>query len=245
MMIQDYSRYTPDDQLVWTTLYNRQLAQLPGLASSAFLNGIRSIGFESDVIPRFSHINDALGSSTGWKIYAVPGLIPNKEFFEALLECRFPATTWFRRPDQLNYLEEPDMFHDVFGHVPLLTNHDFCRFLSGLAQIALRYIDDELAIELISRLYWYTVEFGLIMEGSELKIYGSGILSSAGESQYCVGPVPVRVPFGVREIMETPYIKDRYQEKYWVIQSYAQLYESVPLVERELENLLAHQQTAR
>jgi phenylalanine-4-hydroxylase len=130
-------------------------------------------------------------------------------------------------------LEEPDMFHDVFGHVPLLTNQPLCNFLVDLSKIALKYIDSEIAIELIARLYWYTVEFGLIQEKEGLRIYGAGILSSSGETDYSLySDIPQRVPFDVQEILDTPYIKDKYQMKYFVIDSYEQLYSSVPEIDR-------------
>jgi phenylalanine-4-hydroxylase len=130
------------------------------------------------------------------------------------------------------------MFHDVFGHVPLLTNNHFCEYLKGLSKIALKYIDNEYAIELISRVYWYTVEFGLIEDTNGLRIYGAGILSSSGESIYCLGNKPKRIPYNVKEIMETPYIKDKFQEKYWVINSYQQLFESIIEIENTLKELL-------
>jgi phenylalanine-4-hydroxylase len=145
--------------------------------------------------------------------------------------------------EQLDYLQEPDMFHDVFGHVPLLTNPDLCHFLEGLSHIALRFIDNELAIELVSRIYWYTVEFGLIREHGKLKIYGAGILSSGGETKYSLeSDIPERLPYVVKDVIDTPYIKDKYQAKYFVIDSYEQLYASVSeiesCIEREVKNSL-------
>jgi len=239
-MRQIYENYTDSDQRVWQLLFDRQMQLLPAIAASDFLEGIRKIGFTRDKIPVFDEMNRHLDSITGWQVVVVPGLIPNKEFFELLENRRFPATTWLRRLDQLDYLEEPDMFHDVFGHVPLLANQDFCNFLTGLSKIALRFIDSELAIELISRLYWYTVEFGLINLGNEgLKIYGAGILSSSGESEYSIhSPIPARVPFDVEGIMNIPYIKDKFQEKYFVISSYRELFDSLPEVERVVEKQL-------
>lgn len=234
---QDYSRYTDEDRLVWQLLFDRQMAQLPGLASSAYMEGIEKVGFRRDRIPHFDEVNEALARHTGWQIVVVPGLIDNKPFFELLLDKKFPATTWFRKLAELDYLEQPDMFHDVFGHVPLLTNPDFCNFLSGLSNIALEYIENEWAIELISRLYWYTVEFGLIRDEAEgLRIYGAGILSSSGESVYSLhSDKPRRIPFNVEQIINTPYIKDKFQEQYFVINSYRQLYDSLPEVARVIK----------
>ncbi|MEO6548075.1 MAG: hypothetical protein ABIN94_08750, partial [Ferruginibacter sp.] len=139
-----------------------------------------------------------------------------------------PASTWLRKMESLDYLEEPDMFHDILGHVPLLTNHDFCNFLEGLAETALQFIDDDNSIELISRIYWYSVEFGLIMESDILKIYGAGILSSRAETHYSLhAHQPRRVNFDIPLILETPYIKDKFQEIYFIIDSYKNLFESI------------------
>ncbi len=237
-MRQEYEKYTNEARQVWKTLYERQMKQLPGLADEAFLEGIRAIGFEADKIPHFDEMNERLEQITGWNVSVVKGLIPNKEFFELLAERKFPASTWFRKMEELDYLEEPDMFHDVYGHVPLLTNQNFCDFLQGLSHIALKHIDDAWAVELLSRLYWYTVEFGLIQTQEGLRIYGAGILSSSGESVYCVGEVPEQVPYDVAQIYKTPYIKDKFQTKYFVIDSYKQLYESIPEIESVLEQEL-------
>ncbi|WP_020533415.1 phenylalanine 4-monooxygenase [Flexithrix dorotheae] len=239
-MLQNYSAYTAEDKQVWELLYNRQMEILPGRASTAFLEGIKKIGFVPQRIPNFEEVNQTLLGITGWQLEVVKGLIPNKEFFELLENKRFPATTWFRKLSQIDYLEEPDMFHDVFGHVPLLTDENFCGFLKGLSKIALKHINNEWAIEMIARLYWYTVEFGLIRNKEEgLRIYGAGILSSPGESIYALENKPIRTPYNIKEIITTPYIKDRFQEKYWVIKSYKQLYESVGDVALAIENELS------
>lgn len=231
-MRQEYEKYTAEDHQVWKILFERQIKNLPGAASEEYMEGIKRIHFTADKIPNFEEVNKLLSGITSWRLHVVPGLIPNKEFFELMKNHNFCATTWLRRMDQLDYLEEPDMFHDVFGHVPLLTNPDLCNFLEGLSRIALKYIDNELAIELVSRLYWYTVEFGLIKENGKLRIYGAGILSSVGETAYSLSSQPAKEPYNVKRIIDTPYIKDKYQEKYFVIDSYEQLYSSVEEVER-------------
>lgn len=239
-MNQTYTKYTPDDQAVWRLLFERQLAQLPGKASQDYLNGITATGFRADRIPDFERdLNPNLQRLTGWRVAAVDGLIPNREFFELMANRNFPATTWLRRRDQLEYLPEPDMFHDTFGHVPMLSNQAFCDFLASLSRIALEHIDSEEAIAMISRLYWYTVEFGLIREGSELRIYGGGILSSVGETTYSLySEIPKRIPYDVVTLLQTPYIIDHYQEQYFVIESFEQLYRSVARIEETLESLL-------
>lgn len=239
---QIYEDYTVEDHKVWQILYDRQMEVLPGRAAKAYMEGCQLINFQNDRIPNFDETNERLSDITGWKVTVVPGLIDNQPFFEFLSNQRFPATTWLRKMEQLDYLEEPDMFHDVFAHIPLLSDQDFCNFLTGLSKIALKHIENEYAVELVSRLYWYTVEFGLIQEDVGLRIYGAGILSSSGESVYSLeSNVPARKPFNVEEIMATPYIKDRYQEHYWVIDSYKQLFDSVSEVEKVLDRMLLHQ----
>ncbi|MBC8109764.1 MAG: phenylalanine 4-monooxygenase [Verrucomicrobia bacterium] len=235
---QNYKDYTTADFEVWRILFERQMAQLPPLATEAYLTGIEKIGFSADKIPDFNEINPKLKAITGWQLTVVPGLIDNKPFFEFLQNKFFCSSTWLRKPEHLDYLEEPDMFHDVFGHVPLLTNQAFVDYLAALASIALKHISDEWVIERIARIYWYTVEFGLIKENG-LKIYGAGILSSAGESQYSLfSEIPQRVPYNIAEIMDTPYIKERFQEKYFVIDSYEQLFHSIPAIEKRIEQSL-------
>lgn len=239
-MTQSYNKYTPNDQAVWRLLFERQMAQLPGKASQAYLDGIVKTGFVADHIPNFEQdINPKLEQLTGWRVVAVPGLIPNREFFELMANRQFPATTWLRQMDQLDYLQEPDMFHDTFGHVPLLSNQSFCDFLAALSHMALDHVDHPEAIDMISRLYWYTVEFGLIQEAEGLRIYGGGILSSPGETTYSLySEAPSRIPYNVSILLQTPYVIDRYQEQYFVIDSYEQLYHSVPEIAAKLEELL-------
>lgn len=239
--MQTYTNYTPDEQAVWRLLFERQMAQLPGKASQAYLDGISATGFRSDRIPDFERdLNPRLLNLTGWRVQAVEGLIPNRDFFELMANRNFPATTWLRRRDQLDYLPEPDMFHDTFGHVPMLSNQAFCDFLASLSQIALHHIDSEEAIAMISRLYWYTVEFGLIQEGDQLRIYGGGILSSVGETTHSLlSNQPKRIPYDVETLLKTPYIIDHFQEQYFVIESFDQLYQSVQQIETTLEGLLS------
>jgi len=249
-MTQDYQQYTPDEQAVWELLFRRQMDRLPGRASRAYMDGIVATGFPNARIPHFERdLNPRLLPITGWRVVAVPGLIGNREFFELMANRQFPATTWLRTRAQLDYLPEPDMFHDTFGHVPVLTNQPFCDFLAALSRIALRFVDHPEAIDMISRLYWYTVEFGLIRETPEphqqtdgpkvLRIYGGGILSSPGETIYALeSDIPKRIPYDVETLLQTPYIIDHFQEQYFVIDSYEQLFESIPQIETALESWL-------
>ncbi|WP_025762748.1 phenylalanine 4-monooxygenase [Dyadobacter tibetensis] len=235
-MDQQYNLYTEADQLMWKRLYNRQMEILPTIASKGYLEGIDKVKFVADHIPNFAQeTNPALRALTGWEVYVVPGLIPHQEFYTHLYRKQFPASSWLRQPDQQDYLEEPDMFHDSFGHVPLLSNPDFCNFMAHLSEVALRFIDQEDALQRLSRLYWYTVEFGLIREEGKLKIYGGGILSSAGESLYCLGPTIPKLDFDLSQVLSTPYYIDHYQQHYFVIDSYEQLYNSIQDLEDNLQ----------
>ncbi len=239
-MTQQYDTYTPDEQAVWALLFRRQMDRLPGRASQAYMDGIVATGFPNVHIPDFERdLNPRLLPITGWRVVAVPGLIDNRAFFELMADRQFPATTWLRTREQLDYLPEPDMFHDTFGHVPVLTNQPFCDFLAALSRIALRFVDHPEAIDMISRLYWYTVEFGLIREAGELRIYGGGILSSPGETIYALeSDIPQRLPYHVQTLLQTPYIIDHFQEQYFIIDSYEQLFDSIPEIEAVLEGLL-------
>lgn len=237
-MKQIYGNYTEEDQKVWQILFDRQIENLPTTATGEYLAGLERIHFSREMIPNFEKTNTLLRDITGWELQAVPGIVPDKVFFELLAEKKFPATTWLRKMSQLDYLEEPDMFHDVFGHVPLLTNKPYVNFLQALSKIALEHIDDEWAIHLLSRVYWFTVEFGLIRENGNVRIYGAGILSSVGETKYSLSKEPEHLEYDVEKILRSSYRKDVFQTKYFVIQSYEQLYNSITLIKEVLEKLL-------
>lgn len=235
---QNYNDYTEDDHKVWQILFERQMKNLPNKVTKEYLKGIDIVGFENNKVPNLTKVNQFLAATTGWEIHVVPGLIPVKEFFELMQNKKFCATTWLRTLEQLDYLEEPDMFHDVFGHVPLLTNQPLCDFVQDLSTLALKYIDNTAVIEAIGRLYWFTIEFGLIQERQGLRIYGAGIVSSSGETDYSLfSTEPQRVPFNATEILRTPYYKDHYQNKYFVIYSFEQLYNSMSEIEAEVEKI--------
>jgi phenylalanine-4-hydroxylase len=237
-LYQDYSAYTSEDFQVWKILFERQYKNLPGAASRKFLQGLEIIGFSSERIADFSTANERLRAATGWSIQVVPGLIDDDLFFGLLYHRRFPASTWLRSMQELDYLQEPDMFHDAFAHLPLLTDLAYTGFLKNLAGIALKHLDNPLAIDLLSRIYWYTIEFGLIREDGQLKVYGAGILSSAGETQFSLSEEPRHLAYDVEKILNTPYWKNKFQERYFVINSFEDLYASIPLIEEKLGELL-------
>ncbi|WP_421869865.1 phenylalanine 4-monooxygenase [Marinoscillum sp.] len=237
-MKQIYGNYTKEDFEVWQLLYKRQMGNLPTAASTAYLEGLDHVNFVEEAIPKFEETNDILQVQTGWRLAVVPGIVPDYTFFELMSNKRFPATTWLRKMKELDYLEEPDMFHDVFAHVPLLANQSFVDFLEELSNIGLQYVGNDYAIEILSRVYWFTVEFGLIQEEQGLRIYGAGILSSAGETKFCLSEKPPKHPFDVQTIANTSYRKDVFQDRYFVIDSYEQLYESIPEVKAVLAEMV-------
>jgi phenylalanine-4-hydroxylase len=223
---QAWSSYTVSDHAIWRDLFLRQSAMLPGRACDEFLQGLSGLGVVADQIPNFDHLNAILKAATNWTIVAVPGLVPDDVFFKHLANRRFPATNWIRRRDQMDYLQEPDIFHDVFGHVPVLMNPVFADYLQAYGRGGLKALGLG-ALPLLARLYWYTVEFGLIKTDQGLRIYGSGIVSSRGESRYCLeDDKPARVEFDLCRIMRTRYRIDDYQEIYFVIDSFDQLFDA-------------------
>lgn len=225
---QPWDRYTPTDHQVWATLFERQQRLLVGRASGEFLQRQQDMGMSAQKIPRFDDLNRSLRAATGWEIIGVEGLLPELDFFEHLANRRFPVTWWIRKPEQLDYLAEPDLFHDLFGHVPLLMNPMFADYLAayGRGGVKAHAIGPEALVNL-SRLYWYTVEFGLIREADGLRIYGAGILSSKGESIHCLdSAAPNRIGFDLERIMRTRYRIDSYQKTYFVIDSYEELMEA-------------------
>ncbi|MCX2745723.1 phenylalanine 4-monooxygenase [Mangrovivirga sp. M17] len=245
IMNQDYEAYTEEDFKVWKMLFDRQKDNIPVYASEEYIRGLELIKFKADEIPNIKKTNDILRDITGWEIFIVPGLIDDDKFFQLMSNKKFPSSTWLRSLDQLDYLEEPDMFHDIYGHVPLLTNQAFVDFLQDLSKLGLKYIDNPHAIHLLSRVYWFTVEFGLIRENGELKIYGAGILSSKGETEYATTDKPEHIEYDVDTMLDTSYRKDVFQTKYFIIDSYEQLYNSIPEIDRLLAKKVAeHEDSA-
>lgn len=221
---QNWSAYTEADHDTYRRLYERQSALLPGLAAQTFIDALPALGVR-DRIPRFDEINERLRPATGWEIVAVPGLIPERPFFDLLAHRRFPVTDWIRTPEEFDYIVEPDVFHDLFGHVPLLFNPVFADYVQRYGQGGLK-AHDLGAGELLSRLYWYTIEFGLIREPQGLRAYGAGILSSSGELRHSVtSPRAQRIALDLVRCMRTRYKIDDYQATYFVIDSFEQLFE--------------------
>jgi phenylalanine-4-hydroxylase len=216
---QRWSSYDSAEHGVWTTLYERQLGVLPGRACDAFLKGLDALDLHRGGIPDFERINPELQRLTGWRVVAVPGLVPDAVFFDHLANRRFPAGQFIRTPDQLDYLSEPDIFHDVFGHVPMLTDPTFADYMQAYGEGGLR-AQGLNQLHHLARLYWYTVEFGLMQAPEGLRIYGAGIVSSRAESVFCLeDPSPNRLGFDLERVMRTLYRIDDFQQVYFVISS--------------------------
>src|SRR5205085_3686540 len=223
---QNWSAYTEDEHAIWRLLFERQQKLLKRRACREYLDGLQGLGVAAHGIPDFRRLSDILDRATGWRIAPVPGLVPDDVFFAFLAARRFPSTCFIRRRDQLDYLQEPDVFHDICGHVPMLMNPVFADYMQaygegGLKALGLGHLRH------LARLYWYTVEFGLIATREGLRIYGSGILSSAGESVYSLDdPRPNRIRFDLPRVMRTLYRIDDFQQTYFVIDSFQQLFDA-------------------
>ena len=222
---QGWARYTAQDHQTWRTLYDRQLSVLPGRACDAFLHGLDALDLRGEGVPDFRRVSDRLRALTGWSVVAVPGLIPDDVFFDHLSHRRFPAGNFIRKPHELDYLQEPDVFHDVFGHVPMLTDPMFADYMEAYGRGGARALSLG-RLHNLARLYWYTVEFGLMQSADGLRIYGAGIVSSRAESVFCLEDgSPNRIAFDLERVMRTPYRIDDFQQVYFVIPSLDELLE--------------------
>jgi len=222
---QRWADYTAAEHAVWKTLFERQTRLLVGRACNEFVAGMQALPIESDRIPDFERLSEVLMRKTGWQIVAVPGLVPDEVFFEHLAHRRFPSGQFIRRADQLDYLEEPDVFHDVFGHAPLLMNPVIADFIQAYGAGGLR-AQRLGTLPLLARVYWYTVEFGLVRQADGLRIYGAGIASSRTESVFALDDdAPHRIGFALERVMRTRYRIDDFQECYFVLEALDDLLE--------------------
>ena len=219
---QDWGRYTEEEHALYRRLFERQSKLVPRYACAEWIAAIAGLDASRE-IPRFDQISRKLKGKSGWEIVAVPGLIPDEAFFTHLAHRRFPVTVWLRKPEEFDYIVEPDVFHDFFGHVPLLFDRTYADHLHEYGKGGLKAMRLD-AVKFLARLYWFTIEFGLIKGDAGVKAYGAGLMSSGGELAYCVDdPKPRRLPFDLERIMRTEYLIDRYQDTYFVIDSFEQL----------------------
>jgi phenylalanine-4-hydroxylase len=230
-LAQDPARYTEEDHAVWSILTARRRAALERTASRVFLEGVERIGLAPDRVPDLAEVNRRLAPATGWRAVGVGGFIPAAAFFRCLASRRFPTTLTVRPRAQLDYLPEPDIFHDVFGHVPLHADPVFADFLQRFGSLAARARDDA-ETAAMARLFWFTVEFGLIREAGQVRIYGSGLISSHGDAENALGPRCVRRPFRLDEVIAQPFEIDRLQETLFVVDSFDQLFDAVDTLAR-------------
>ena len=220
---QDYAKYRDVDQDRWCRLYARQMRLVPGRACPEFLRVVDTLGYAAG-IPRFEEVNERLGRATNWQVVAVPGLLPEHVFFSHLAQRRFPVTVWLRDEHEFDYIVEPDVFHDFFGHVPLLFDPVFADYMQAYGRGGQK-ADGLHALEYLARLYWYTVEFGLVRTDAGLRVYGAGILSSPAEVSYALAsPEPRRIGFDLKRVMRTRYKIDSFQQSYFVIDDFGQLF---------------------
>lgn len=226
---QDYDAYTQEDFNVWNLLFSRQRRILESRAHPAYLNCINQLNsaLNADYIPRFTELNQVLSKATGWTIEVVPGLIPVEKFFEFLSEKKFCSSTWLRPIDNLDYLEEPDMFHDIFGHVPLLMNREYSNFVQQMGRLGVRYKNEEEILKKLQRLYWFTIEFGVITYENQRKIYGAGIISSVKETKHIYNDVIEIIPYDLMHIMQEDFDISRIQNRYYLLESFGQLYDTI------------------
>ncbi len=234
---QNWSAYSAQDHKTWETLFNRQIATLKGHVCSEYFAGLKTLGLVAETVPDFEKMNRNLRAATGWEVIAVPGLIASRPFFTMLANKQFPAGTFIRTPEQLDYLEEPDIFHDVFGHVPLLTHPAYAAYMQEYGRAGLTAMDHK-GVKFLARLNWYTIEFGLIKDKGDIKAYGAGIMSSYGEAKYVMqDPSPNFLQFELERVLRTGYYIDDFQASYFTIDSFDALFKEcierpfVPLYE--------------
>lgn len=221
---QNWRAYSKTEHETWDTLYETLMQVLPNRAAPEFLRGLDALDLHRGGIPNFETISDELEALTGWRVVAVPGLVPDDVFFDHLANRRFPAGNFIRKPDQLEYIQEPDVFHDVFGHVPMLTDPVFADYMQAYGEGGLRSLRHA-SLKNLAALYWYTVEFGLIQTDEGLRIYGAGIVSSPAESVFALeNDSPNRIGFELERLMRTDYRIDDFQQSYFVIDSYDDLF---------------------
>lgn len=222
---QNWERYSAEDHAIWRTLFERQLQTLKAHVAQEYLDGLEALAIGAEGVPNFARMNARLKRITGWEVVAVPGLIPSRPFFQMLANRQFPAGTFIRNREQLDYLEEPDIFHDVFGHVPLLTNPAYADYMNEYGRIGLEAMEKK-GVKFLARLNWYTIEFGLIRKPEGVRIYGAGVVSSHGEAKYVANdPSAHQLAFDLERVLRTGYYIDDFQSTYFVIDRFEDLFD--------------------
>jgi phenylalanine-4-hydroxylase len=231
--------YTEEQQIVWTTLYSRIMQMLPETADNAVLTGLKRIGYPSDYIPDFKEINHRLNTFTDWEIIPLQQMVPDHEFISMLAHKQYPCRTWLRSVEQMETeQDEYDMFHDIIGHTPLLTIPDYCYYLQGLGKLALEYLGNDEALLMLKRMYWHTIQFGLKVSENSLKVYGAHLISSRAETTFSTSAGVPKYDFNIDKIVETPYVKGRFQERYFVINNYQELFNNLEGIRERVEKTI-------
>lgn len=233
---QIYSNYTPEDFRVWEKLYLKQFSLIKGKVSEAFLNGLDLLDFSPLKIPNFIDINNKLKKLSSWQIKTVSNIAEPVYFFSCLANKQFTSTCWLRSMKEIDYIEEPDMFHDVFGHIPLLSNQIYSDFFQELGVLSKEFLDNDFKIKQLQRLYWFTIEFGLIKNQNTFDIYGAGIISSKMEIKNVYSEKSIKKPFNLSEILKQDFRIDKVQEVYFVIDSFDQLLDSLSEIRKLIEH---------
>ncbi len=241
--VQDYSTYTAEDFYVWRFLFERQLPFVQANTSQLYLDALDKIGFNADEIPNYEDTTKRLQQHTGWQLAVVPGLVSEPVFFEMLANKTFPAACWLRTLKEMDYIEEPDMFHDVLGHVPLLINSSYATFMQEFGKLAMKWVDTPEALLILARVYWFTIEFGLLHENGKNKIFGAAIISSRGEMNNVFKEETPKMPFNIREMFATEHNYNNFQSRYFFIHSFEQLCNAIPQIDKQLEHILSTQVT--
>ncbi|MFN6944240.1 MAG: phenylalanine 4-monooxygenase [Cytophagaceae bacterium] len=235
MLKQTHTQYTQEEHKNWSILYSRMMLMLPETADSAVLEGLKKIGFPSDHVPDFDEINQKLKAFTDWEVIPLKDMVSDNDFIGMLADKKYPCRTWIRSVAQVeDETDVYDIFHDVIGHTPLLTRPNYCQYLQGLGKLALQYLDNDKAILMLKRIYWHTIQFGLKVSGDSLKIYGAHLISSRAETLFSTSAGVPKYDFHLEKIVETPYVKNHFQERYFVINNYEQLNDNLPAIEAML-----------
>ncbi len=241
-MKQDYGSYTPQDHKVWETLFTRQTDFIPNKVTEIYIDSLKKMhpALRAKKIPNFTEIDKVLHKYTGWKMHVVPGLIPVDKFFELMNKKQFVSSTWLRKLDQLDYLEEPDMFHDVYGHVPLLIDQTFSDYIQRYTDLAMKHLNNKDVLAGLERVYWFTIEFGLMQENERQNcIYGAGIISSYGETKHVYNDELEIRKFDIKKIFQTPFRTDDIQKFYYSVKDFQTLYESIEELEDYIQLILS------
>ena len=244
MSTQEHASYTDEDFEVWRILFERQMETLAGKVCDEFFAGLEALGLEAGTIPEFESFGDRLEAASGWRVQAVDGQLSGRDYWGLISNRRFPSATTLRGRHELSHAKDPDMFHDVFGHLPLLADPAYQAFLRGMSRIALEHLEEPMMMRRLGRAYKWTIEYGVMRSDDGQRIYGAGLISSSKEIDHVFGDAAQKLPFSVEGAFATKHVPASLQPSYFVIESFQQLLESLPEIERTLRRERDAQATA-